>query len=276
MRLVLMAALILREIASGQALPPPPAGTNTAEGKPAPAAVLDHVASDKRQPTQESPNIAPRTSFWDFFAPYRRPTAPPLKLGPADRARSLIRDGVIYLSLYDAMALAIENNLDVEVARYGLSIAGTEVLRASGGGTLRGIDYSVAESSTGVGGPGSPLLNSAASSVTPNTPTINDLTSLNELTETQTNLSVQGTSGYAAGPTLPTFQPTFIGQNTWFQRSNSIFITPIGSGSGGSLATPGTLNFGTANYALVQGFSYGTQVEVDLNNASQALFANTP
>ena len=74
-----------------------------------------------------------------------------MKLNAADRARSLIRNGAVYLSLYDAIALAIENNLDVEIARYSLSIAGTEVLRASGGGNLRGIDYSVAESPTGVG-----------------------------------------------------------------------------------------------------------------------------
>jgi outer membrane protein len=39
--------------------------------------------------------------------------------------------------------------------------------------------------------------------------------------------------------------------------------------------TPGTANFITANYALVQGFSSGTQIEVDLNNAAQALYGNT-
>jgi len=43
--------------------------------------------------------------------------ASPLRLSPAERARSLIRNGAIQLSLYDAIALAIENNLDVEVAR---------------------------------------------------------------------------------------------------------------------------------------------------------------
>jgi outer membrane protein TolC len=188
----------------------------------------------------------------------------------------LVHDGALYLSLYDAIALAIENNLDVEVARYELSIAGTELLRASGGGNLRGIDYSYAESPTGVGGPGSPLLNSAASSVTPTTPTINDLTSLNELTETQTNLSVQGTSGYAAGPTVPTFQPTLVGQNTWFQRSNGTTLTSgLGSTASSLGGTPGTLDFMTANYALVQGFSYGTQVEVDMNNAAQALYGSS-
>jgi outer membrane protein TolC len=232
--------------------------------------VIRHVEDDKTTPKTEKANIPAKSSLFDIIAPYRSPHAPQVYLGPADRARSLVHDGAIYLSLYDAIALAIENNLDVEVGRYELSIAGTEVLRASGGGNLRGIDFSYFEAPTGVGGPGSPLLNAAASSVTPTTPTINDLTALNELTETQTNLSVQGPSGYAAGPTVPTFQPTFVGQNTYFQRANGTTLeqTPLLS------SNPGTLDFLTANYALVQGFSYGTQVEVDLNNAAQALYAN--
>ncbi|HEX4748949.1 MAG TPA: TolC family protein [Bryobacteraceae bacterium] len=232
--------------------------------------IIHHIEDDSKQPKLEKANIQGKSSFLDFIAPYRSPHAPPLFLGPADRARSLVHDGALRLSLYDAIALAIENNLDIEVERYELSIAGTEALRASGGGNLRGIDYSYFESPTGVGGPGSPLLNSAASSVTPTTPTINDLSPLNELTETQTNLSVQDTAGYAAGPTVPTFQPTLVGQNTYFQRSNGTTLT-----SAAGLATnPGTLDFLTANYALVQGFGYGTQVEVDLNNAAQSLYSN--
>jgi outer membrane protein len=238
------------------------------------APVIQHVEEDNTNPKTEKANLAGRSSFFDFIAPYRSPHAPALYLGPADRARSLVHDGAIYLSLYDAIALAIENNLDVEVGRYDLSIAGTEVLRASGGGNLRGIDFSYFEAPTGVGGPGSPLLNAAASSVTPTTPTINDLTALNELTETQTNLSVQGIAGYAAGPTVPTFEPTVVGQNTYFQRANGTLLTSgLGTSASGLSATPGTLDFLTANYALVQGFSYGTQLEVDMNNAAQALYA---
>lgn len=234
------------------------------------APVLQSVENDKTTPKNEHVYYPQGPTVLNFFAQYHTWNAPPLPLNPADRARSLIHNGAIYLSLYDAIALAIENNLDVEVARYNLSIAGTEAFRASGGGDLRGIDYTVAESPTGVGGPGSPLLNQAASSVTPSTPTVNDLTSLNILTETQTDLSVQGTSGYAAGPTVPTFSPTFIGQNTWFQRGNTEAITTVT----GLPSTPGDLDFVTANYSVVEGFSPGTQVEVDMNNASQVLYGN--
>jgi outer membrane protein TolC len=240
-------------------------------GQQSSSSIIQTVESSTIEPKNEHANVPIRTSFWDFLAPYRAVDAPALRLGPADRARTLVRNGAIYLSLYDAIALAIENNLDVEVARYQLSISGTDVLRARGGGNLRGVDYSIAESPTGVGGPGSPLLNSAASTVTPTTPTVNDLTSLNVLTETQTNLSQQGTAAYSAGPAVPTFQPTFVGQNTYFQRSNGSLLTS-GSGLGVPENSPLTLHFTTANYALVQGFGYGTQVEVDLNNAAQALY----
>jgi outer membrane protein len=189
-----------------------------------------------------------------------------------DRTRALVHDGAIHLSLADAIALAVENNLDVQVSRFQLSIATTDTLRARGGGSVRGLEYTVAESPTGVGGPGSPLLNSAASSLTPTTPTINDLTSLNVLTETPANLAEQNTAGYAAGPNVPLYDPTLYGQNSYFERS-SISLLPSASGVGTTTSNQ-QLNFIAANYSLVQGFSSGAQVEVDLNNASQVLYGS--
>jgi outer membrane protein len=231
--------------------------------------LVESVQTSKAQPSRQNAVIPIRASFWDFFAPYHSPSAPALRLDPADRARALVHAGTIQLSLYDALALSIENNLSVEVARYQLSISATDVLRASGGGNLRGLDYTVSESPTGVGGPGSPLLNSAASSVTPTTPTVNDLTSLNILTATPANLSEQNFP-YSTGPPIPTFQPTLVGQNMFLQRSNGNLLT---GASLGAVSTPQTLRFTTANYSLIQGFSPGTQVEVNLNNAAQVLYS---
>ena len=269
------AILLCWSLLAAQQLPP---GTSETAGRPNVSPILQSVQNDNTIPQRQEPEYPRRSSALDFIAPYRAPSATALGLSPAARARSLVRDGKIYLSLYDALALAIENNLDVEVQRYNLSIAGTDRLRASGGGDLRGIDYSVAESPTGVGGPGSPLLNSAAESVTPTTPTVNDLTSLNVLTETQSDLSVQSPAGFAAGPTVPTFQPTLVGQNTFFQRSNTAALTTGTLGSTTGIVTQGTpsaARFITTNYSLVQGFSYGTQVEVDLNNAAQVLYGTS-
>ena len=217
---------------------------------------LQSIQINRATPKEENAQLPRR----DFFS-YGAASAQALLLGPAERARSLVRDGAIHLSLYDAVALAIENNLAVEVSRYSLSIAGLDTLRASGGGSLRGVDYTVAEGPTGVGGPGSPLLNSAASSGTPTTPTVNDISALNILTETNTSLSEQGATPYAAGPVLPSYQPTLIGQGLFLQRANGVFNND-------------PLRFTAANLAFVQGFSTGTQLEADLNNESQTVFAN--
>lgn len=216
---------------------------------------LQNIQVNKATPKEESAQL-PRK---DFFS-YGSPSAQSLLLGPAERARALVQNGAIHLSLYDAIALAIENNLSVEVSRYSLSIAGLDTLRASGGGSLRGVDYTVAEGPTGVGGPGSPLLNSAASSGTISTPTVNDLNALNILTETNTSLSEQGPSPYSSGPVVPSYQPTLVGQSLFLQRANDLTNTP--------------LRYTAANLAFVQGFSTGTQIEADVNNESQALFAN--
>ncbi len=63
--------------------------------------------------------------------------------GQLDRLESLLRAGRIYLSLQDAIALALENNLDIELQRYGPRIADTDILRAKAGSTLRGVSTSV-------------------------------------------------------------------------------------------------------------------------------------
>jgi outer membrane protein len=273
----LSTVLLLAAVVNLEAQQAQPPVTQPAAGDVSRSNVLQAIQDNKTLPPNEKANTPIRASFWDFVAPYRMPSAPALRLGPADRARTLVRNGSIYLSLYDAIALAIENNLDVEVSRYNLAVSGTDALRARGGGTVRGVDYNVAESPTGVGGPGSPLLNSAASSVTPTAPTVNDLTSLNILSESPTSLSQQGAAAFSAGPPIPTFQPTLIGNTTYFQRANdsaTLLTTDPTNAQAATAATASaqTLHFTAANYALVQGFSYGTQVEVDVNNAAQVAY----
>ena len=70
----------------------------------------------------------------------------------SSRLDQLVRAGKIYLSLDDAIALALENNLDLEVARYGQRIAEADLLRAHAGGLIRGIPTAVQQgpSSSGV------------------------------------------------------------------------------------------------------------------------------
>src|SRR3984893_1001348 len=63
----------------------------------------------------------------------------------------LIRDGKLYLSLKDAIRLALENNLDLAIARYNLPIADMDVLRTKAGGVFRGVNTGVVQGTPGGG-----------------------------------------------------------------------------------------------------------------------------
>jgi outer membrane protein TolC len=67
------------------------------------------------------------------------------------RLDRLVHDGKLYLSLKDAIDLALENNLDLAIARYNLPIADTDLLRTRGGGTFRGVNTGVVQGTPGGG-----------------------------------------------------------------------------------------------------------------------------
>src|SRR6476469_7482149 len=70
---------------------------------------------------------------------YKPPDVPAARFENSSRIESLVRAGNLYLSLQDAIALALENNLDIATQRYATPIAKTDLLRAQGGGILRGL-----------------------------------------------------------------------------------------------------------------------------------------
>src|SRR5579872_898531 len=70
---------------------------------------------------------------------YQGATVPPARLKNSNRLHELIHAGKLYLTVQDAIALAIENNLDLEVDRYGPIIQDWQVKRAEAGGLLRGV-----------------------------------------------------------------------------------------------------------------------------------------
>jgi hypothetical protein len=61
----------------------------------------------------------------------------------------LIRDGKLFLSLKDAIRLALENNLDLAIARYNLPIADTDILRTKAGGVFRGVNAGILQGTPG-------------------------------------------------------------------------------------------------------------------------------
>src|SRR5437870_906590 len=78
-------------------------------------------------------------AFPQVFRAYTSRFVPSARLANSQLLRELIQDGKLKVSLEDAIALALENNLEIAVARYNLPIAQTDLLRAKGGGASRGV-----------------------------------------------------------------------------------------------------------------------------------------
>lgn len=88
----------------------------------------------------QQPDIAPvRPQNSVFLRPYLGPFVPPAPLGNTGRLAGLIRSGLLYLTAQDAISLALENNIDLEVDRYNPVIAAWNLERSQAGGTLPGV-----------------------------------------------------------------------------------------------------------------------------------------
>src|SRR5690242_19114072 len=72
-----------------------------------------------------------------FLGNYDTFNVSPVNTANSSRLDTLLRGGNVYLSLQDAIALALENNINVEVQRYGALIADTNIMRARAGGLIR-------------------------------------------------------------------------------------------------------------------------------------------
>ena len=104
-----------------------------------------------------TPEVALRLDVphsYGILRPYRATHVPLPNLANSPRIDTLVKDGVLELSLKDALALALENNLDIAIARYNLPIAAADILRTRAGGSLRGVNAGVVQNTPG-GGVGS-------------------------------------------------------------------------------------------------------------------------
>jgi outer membrane protein len=93
----------------------------------------------------------PRSAFPKFLQPYTPRQLELSNLGNSPRIDTLMRDGKIYLSIDDAVALALENNLDLEIARYNMNIAEADLLRAKSGANILGINTGIVQNTPGGG-----------------------------------------------------------------------------------------------------------------------------
>ena len=202
-----------------------PAGSFAADQPPGP-------------PGQQPPNGQPQAPFAErgivgsLTAPYRAKIPAPVNLNNSPRLESLIRAGNLYLSLQDTIALALENNLDIELQRYTPQIADTNLLRTQAGGFASPVSTSV------FAGP---------SSVTGAAPSSG-----------LEGLLIAGST--QLGPTPPSFDPALIGGLSWAHQTTpqtSSFITGTNS-----LIQRQDLS----SIAAQQYFTSGTLVSLGLSN----------
>jgi outer membrane protein len=187
----------------------------------------------------------------------------PASFENAAHIHELMRAGNLYLSLPDAIALAIENNLDIELGRYAIPIAQMETLRSKGGGLPRGILFTLAQPPAGVGGPLSPLVTQAATQSTPGSTVASNALELGVLAEPQVNLSVLGNLALSNGSPIPAFDPSFFANYNWTHQT----VLNANTSTSGIGALENNIQTGNAGYQ--QGFSPGTNVSVAFNNTQE-------
>src|SRR3984885_11794732 len=190
----------------------------------------------------------PRAAFPNVLHPYEpQPLAQP-NLGNSPRIDSLMHDGKIYLSIDDAVALTLENNLDLDIARYNLNIAAADLLRAKSGASILGVNTGVVQNTPG-GGVGG--LGGTVGSGTGGT------TVAAGGAGSGTNGLVSSTLGI--GSPITSFDPVITGtlqldkDNT--ESTSALSPVPV-------LAQ----NTYTGNVAYTQGFQWGTALSVGFNN----------
>ena len=98
--------------------------------------------------------IAPRPPAPSMIRPYLAPQVPPVRLANSPRLAELVRAGTLYLRAQDAIALALENNIDIEIARYNPLILDWNLTRAQAGGLLPGVPSNASQAGTVASGQG--------------------------------------------------------------------------------------------------------------------------
>jgi outer membrane protein TolC len=192
------------------------------------------------------------------LAPYSASQVPEPALTNSPRLDRLIREGKLYLSLKDAIDLALENNLDLAIARYNLPIADTDLLRTKAGGSFRGVNAGVVQGTPGggVGGFGAGAPGAGAGGTTGGAGGAG----------AGASGLVQSTLG--VGTPVASYDPALnvnmgIEHLTLPESNKAIYGVP-------SLQ----LNTTTVNAAFVQAFPTGTTLSFDFNNNRQT--ANSP
>jgi outer membrane protein TolC len=200
------------------------------------------------QPFNVKEYSKPRAGFPNLVAPYtpRRTREPNLANTP--RIDQFLRDGRLYISINDAIALALENNLDIAIARYNLNIADTDVWRAKAGAATLGVPFGVVQNTPGggVGGLGGQVGSGQGGT---------------SIAAGGAGVGLGGLVGstFGLGPLLTSFDPILSG-TLQFDRLRIDCTSPFCGNS---------QNTTTANFGYTQGFQSGTNLAIGFNNTRQ-------
>lgn len=118
------------------------------------AVLLQPIASAQEIRSRPTDYSIGNSAWPPFTNIFKAPDVPEISLSNSGRLEGLLHDAKIYLSLADALALAIENNLDIAWARYGPQSAANDLMRAKSGAQLRGVQNQISTLSTGLGDTG--------------------------------------------------------------------------------------------------------------------------
>jgi len=190
-------------------------------------------------------------------------------------AREAVKpDETIQLSLQQAIRMALEKNLDIQLEQLDQSVADFSVTRTKGGGTPRQINYNIAETPVGQVIPAMPLLASTGSTLSPNGIQPSGITipssyDAGHVLEGQHSLSIAQTP-FSAGARVPAFDLNLLGQFGWIRRNpNNALVTSASAAAGDTAITDNTLGSST----LLKGFSTGTSIQIGINDFVQSFYS---
>ena len=197
------------------------------------------------QPFDVQEYARPRSSFPNPLAPYTARRVAPPNLANTPRIDQLLHDGKLYISMNDAVALALENNFDIAIARYNLNIADTDVWRAKAGASTLGVSNGIVQNTPGgaVGGLAGQVGSGPGG------------------TSVAAGGAAAGLGGlvgstFGLGPNITSFDPIL---------SGTLQIDHLGIDCTSLFCGPHQ-NTGTGNFTYAQGFQWGTNVAIGFNN----------
>lgn len=223
----------------------------------APSAQTQKAMPSASQPFDVMQYSQPRSLANPVGTYKQRQMAPP-NLANTPRIEQLMRNGKLYISMNDAVALALENNLDIGIARYNLNIADTDIWRAKAGSVTFGVNTGIVQGTpggTGIG-VGSTSTGGGAGGTTAGIGGAG----------AGTGGLVSATTG--VGAPIPSFDPSLTG-TLQLDQAVTEFYNPFSEPF-----TYGHTN--TWNFAYQQGFHWGSNLSVAFNNNRQSASPLSP